>query len=75
MNVKEWTLKEYVENWKRLGPLLERMRAEEFHKKDLAQTLMSLSDASEAALRLYPAKPTSGMIEMQKYFIRSREKK
>ncbi|MGI8470452.1 MAG: hypothetical protein ACR2N3_18595 [Pyrinomonadaceae bacterium] len=61
-------MREYVNRWKETGKFLEKLKLEEFRRSDLAETILSLSDASESALEFYPPKPTSGLIEMQKLF-------
>ncbi len=66
-------LKQYVENWKRVGMLLEEIEKKELRAINIADEVLSLSDASEAALNMYPPKPTSGLIEMQKLFMKLRK--
>lgn len=61
-------LREYVVRWKETGEFLEKLKLEEFRRSNLAETILSLSDASESALQFYPPKPTSGLIEMQRLF-------
>ena len=61
-------MRTWVNTWKETGKFLEKLRHEEFLKANLEETILSLNDASQSALRLYPPKPTSGLIEMQKYF-------
>jgi hypothetical protein len=63
-------LREYVNRWKETGEFLEKLRREEARNINIYEEIMSLSDASEAALRMYPPKPTSGLIEMQKLFMK-----
>jgi hypothetical protein len=62
----------WVDNWKELGPILERLRVEEYRSGSLAETLLSLSDVTEAALKANPPQPYSGMIEMQRLFAKLR---
>jgi hypothetical protein len=63
-------LREYVNRWKETGEFLEKLRRADAQKINICEEILSLSDASEAALEMYPAKPTSGMIEMQKLFMK-----
>jgi hypothetical protein len=63
-------LRAWVNGWKETGEVLEKLRREEFRSSNLAETILSLSDASESALFLYPPQPTSGLIEMQKLFMK-----
>lgn len=60
--------KQWVENWRELGPMLEKLRIEEHRASDLGEVLLSLSDVNDASLRAHPPKPTSGVIEMQYFF-------
>ena len=60
--------KEWIANWRENGPIIERLRVKEYRVSDLAETLLSLSDVTEASLRAHPPKPTSGIIEMQRLF-------
>lgn len=59
-------LREYVNRWKETGEFLEKLKLQEFRRSSLAETILSLSDASESALLHYPPHPTSGLVEMQK---------
>lgn len=61
-------LREYVNRWKENGEFLEKLRREESRNINISEEILSLNDASESALRFYPPKPTSGLIEMQKIF-------
>ncbi|MCC7306295.1 MAG: hypothetical protein IT173_01915 [Acidobacteria bacterium] len=66
------SMEAWVNNWKTLGPILERLKIDEHRSSDLAQTLLSLNDVNEAALEANPPKPYSGMIEMQRLFTKLR---
>lgn len=61
-------LREYVNRWKETGEFLEKLRREEAKNLQIADDILSLADASESALRFYPPKQTSGLIEMQRLF-------
>ena len=63
----------WVNNWKETGEILEKLRREEIRNLNITEEIMSLSDASEAALKMYPPKLTSGLIEMQRLFMRQRK--
>ena len=63
-------LREYVNRWKETGEFLKKLRRDEARNINISEEILSLSDASEAALRMYPPKPTSGLIEMQKLFMK-----
>lgn len=60
--------KQWVEAWRRAGPELERMRREEIRRTDTAQSIPAFDGAFEGAVRDFPAKPTSGLIEQQRCF-------
>lgn len=69
MNADEQLLmKAWVNNWKKIGPELEKLRIEEHRSANLAETLLSLSDVTKAALMANPPQPYSGIIEMQRLF-------
>jgi hypothetical protein len=61
-------MREYVNRWKDTGAILEKLRREAIRNVNIGEEILSLSDASEAALKMYPPKPTSGLIEMQRLF-------
>ena len=63
-------LRAWVNGWKETGEVLEKLRREEIRNLNIAETILSLNDASESALLLYPPKPTSGLIQMQKFFMK-----
>jgi hypothetical protein len=74
MSDKEITvIKDWIANWQKTGPMLERLSIEEYRAKGLAATLLSLSDVTTASLLAHPPKPTSGIIEMQRLFAKMRE--
>ena len=52
-------LGEYVNRWKETGEFLEKLRRKEARNINITEEILSLSDASEAALRMYPPKLTS----------------
>lgn len=66
-------MKEWIANWRETGPIMERLRVKEYRASNLAETLLSLSDVTEASLRAHPPKPTSGIIEMQRLFAKLRK--
>jgi hypothetical protein len=73
MNVKEWTLKEYVENWKRLGPELEKLRREKIRHASLADSIRALDGAFRSAIWLNKKpRPSSGLVEFHKIMSKSR---
>lgn len=70
-NEKE-KLKQHIQNWKETGKFLEELRIIESRKANLADVIMSLNDASESALAMFPPVPTSGLIEMQRIFMKQK---
>ena len=70
MHTKAW-----VDNWKRVGPILERIEAEELRRwetKDAIRRLMPMIDwCCERAV----PRTTSGMIEMQRFFTMIRNRR
>ncbi|GHT21526.1 hypothetical protein FACS189419_02570 [Planctomycetales bacterium] len=66
------TVKEWVENWKRVGPVLEQLKAEEMrspdYEKQLAEFGTMLNWACEHAL----PRLSSGLAEQQYYFSKAR---
>ncbi|HEX8736043.1 MAG TPA: hypothetical protein VF721_12020 [Pyrinomonadaceae bacterium] len=63
-------LRAWVNGWKETGEVLEKLRREEIRNLNIAETILSLNDASESALLFYPPQPTSGLIEMQRLFMK-----
>lgn len=63
-------MRAWVNGWKEAGEAMEKLRREEIRSLNIAETILSLNDASESALILYPPKPTSGLIEMQRVFMK-----
>lgn len=65
--------KKCVDAWRRAGPELERMRREDIRRADTMRAIPAFDGLFEAAIRDYPPKPTSGLIEQQRYFRRGRK--
>jgi len=65
-------IKSWIRRWEENGPALERLRIEEYRRSNLAETLLSLTDITDAALLAHPPKPYSGIIEMQRIFAKFR---
>jgi len=65
-------VKSWIERWAEIGPVLERLRIEEYCRSKLSDTLLSLSDVTDAALLAHPPRPDSGVIEMQRLFAKFR---
>lgn len=64
----------WVRQWQITGPLLDQLRREALARVDTAEALANLDDAFEAALAQMPKRTTSGLVEMQRWFAKLREK-
>jgi hypothetical protein len=70
-DIKE-KLRQHIQNWKETGKFLEELRIKESRKANLEQVIISLNDASDSALARFPPIPTSGLIEMQRIFMKQK---
>lgn len=66
------TMRRSVEAWRDAGPQLEAIRRREIRDADNLQVLAVLEGAFNHALRTMPARPSSGLVEMQKWFAKLR---
>ncbi len=73
-SAKREKMRKWVENWKETGKVLREIEIEEYRRSNIGETILSLSDASEAALLAHPPKPSSGLIEMQRIFSKKTRK-
>jgi hypothetical protein len=62
--------REAVLAWKRAGAALEAVRREEIARADTQKALLVLEELFEMALRAFPPRPSSGLIEQQRWFQR-----
>jgi hypothetical protein len=69
-------LRLWVQTWKEAGPRLQAIRHREIQEADNLKALASLEGAFNHAQRTLPPRPSSGMVEMQRWFakLRSAEK-
>ena len=58
----------WVEAWKSAGPELERMRREEIRRADTPRAMTALLGLYRAGCRLRPPRPSSGLVEQQRWF-------
>jgi hypothetical protein len=58
----------WVETWKEAGPDLDRIRQREIQAAEDRKVLALLESAFNNALRTAPPRPSSGLVEMQKWF-------
>ena len=63
-------MRAWVNGWKETAKVMEKLRREEIRNLNISEEILSLTDASESALKMYPPKPTSGLIEMQRFFMK-----
>ncbi len=61
-------MKEYVEHWKRLGPLLEEQREEDVRRFDIFGSYSFFAGMVLRNLANFPAAPDSGLTEQQSWF-------
>ena len=65
-------LRRWVQTWKEAGPKLEAIRRREIREADNLKVLASLESAFNHAVRTMPLRPSSGIVEMQKWFAKLR---
>ena len=61
----------WAENWKRFGPELERIRREELRRIDQHREIELLCGDFDYTVEPRKPKPTSGIIEMQRLFMKA----
>ncbi len=61
-------MRRWVETWQRAGPELEEIHRREIREADNLKVLALLEGAFNHAVRSLPARPSSGMVEMQAWF-------
>jgi hypothetical protein len=62
----------WVRTWKEAGPRLEAIHCREVQEADNLKVLASLEGAFNHALRTLPPRPSSGLVEMQKWLAKLR---
>lgn len=62
----------WVDAWRRAGPELERMRRDDIRHADTARSIPAFDGLFEGAIRDFPAKLTSGLVEQQCCFRRAK---
>jgi len=65
-------LQQYVEDWRVLGPILEKMRHAKVEATDTPAALQRLEDAFASALFLHQPTTTSGLVQQQALFAKAR---
>ena len=72
----EWTPEEialgkrWVQTWAEAGVVMERLRREEIRAQDTVTALRGLAGAFESARFMGVARPSSGLVEQQRLFLR-----
>ena len=61
-------LRRWAQTWKSAAPELEAIRRREIAELDTLQALALLEGAFNHAIASLPPRPSSGMVEMQRYF-------
>ena len=70
--IEEQRLHQWVRNWQKVGPILERLRDEEIRNTDTAAAIEQLNDAYESARLHWTPPKTSGLVEQQRWFAKLR---
>jgi hypothetical protein len=69
MSAKEKALaRKCISAWRRAGPEMERMRRNDIRHADTAHSIPAFDGLFEGAIRDFPAKQTSGLVEQQQFF-------
>jgi len=68
MDMKQW-----VDNWERVGPILEQIKAEELRKPNYHEELEGLLPMCDLACVQTEPQKTSGLVEQQRLFAKMRE--
>ena len=61
----------WVETWKRAGPELERIRREELRAMDGPRTIALLCGEWDYSVPPRTPRPTSGLVEQQRWFMKA----
>jgi hypothetical protein len=65
-------IQRWVDTWKEAGPKLDAIRRREIQQADNLKVLAMLEGAFNHALRTLPPRPSSGLVEMQRWFAKLR---
>jgi hypothetical protein len=66
--------KQWMDAWRRAGERLAEFERDELPATDTQKSLMNLADAYESCRLHHPPEPTSGLVEMQRWFKKLRER-
>jgi hypothetical protein len=59
----------HVRRWRELGPILDELRDREIREANTADAILSFRQAFQIALRDLPPRPSSGLVEWQRYMM------
>jgi hypothetical protein len=65
-------LRRWLQNWAEAAPRLEALRRRDIELTDTPQALAVLESAFNHATRSLPPRPTSGLVEMQRWLAKLR---
>jgi hypothetical protein len=64
--------KRWVHAWRKAGPLLEQLRRQELRRDDAGRVLALLCGPADYRKPPRAPKPTSGLVEQQRWFVKAR---
>jgi len=65
--------RQWIEAWRRAGPLLDQIRADEIRATDTVKAMEVLDGMFTHAVETVPTRPSSGLVEQQEIFRRARK--
>ncbi len=65
-------MREWVRQWQRAAPVLEKLRIESIQRADTVWAVEALGGLLEGAVRDCPPPPSSGLVEQQAVFAKAR---
>ena len=68
MDMKQW-----VDNWKRVGPILEQIEAEELRAPDYEKGICNFAPLLDWCCKHAEPRMSSGLVEQQRWFMKARE--
>ena len=66
-------MKEWVERWKRVGPILERIKREELRRFRYEDSWHIADELLEMGCRFGTPRTTTGLVEQQRLFAKARK--
>jgi hypothetical protein len=58
----------WIRNWERVGPILQRLRLDSLRSVDTAAAIEAFDLAYKSARLHTPPRPSSGLVEQQRWF-------